>query len=165
MFATSTRAGAEAEFEAAVDTEGRRLYALALSMLGDSHEAADAVQETMEQAWRAWDSIDDPARRGAWLATICTRTCLRLRHRLRVRWRHAEIREDEPERSPGAARDLDLVRACRTLSARQRSVVLLHYMYGFTLDECAEIIGCRPGTVRPHLRRALVKLREAYSDS
>lgn len=160
-----THTNAEADFTATVDAQARRLYALALSVLGDPQEAEDALQETLEQAWRAWDSIDDPTRRGRWLATICLRTCMRWRHRLRARWHHAQLREEEPDpRQPGL-QDIDLVRACRRLSPQQRSVVVLHYVYGYSLDECAEVMRCRAGTVRPHLRRALVKLREAYEDA
>ena len=155
---------AEKEFAAVVDSEGPRLYALALSILGNPHEAEDAVQETMVQAWRDWSALGDSSRRGAWLATITVRTCLRLRRRLRARWGHAPILDDEPDRRPAAPSNIDLVRACQRLSPQQRSVVALHYVYGFTLDECAEVMRCRAGTVRPHLHRALAKLREAYGD-
>ena len=36
----------------------------------------------------------------------------------------------------------------------------LHYEYGYTLDECASLIGCQPGTARSHLARALASLRK-----
>jgi len=157
-------ATAEVEFAAAVEAEGRRLYALALSILGDPHEAEDAVQDTFAQAWRDWAALNDPARRRAWLATICVRTTLRLRRRLRARWHHAPVPEEHPDPRQRNGDDLDLVRACRLLSPQQRSVVALHYVYGFSLDECAQVMGCRAGTVRPHLHRALLKLREAYGD-
>jgi RNA polymerase sigma-70 factor (ECF subfamily) len=154
----------EREFAVAVDREGPRLYALALSILGDAHEAEDAVQDTMVQAWRDWTSLHDPARRGAWLATICLRTCLRLRRRLRARWHHAPIAAEQADTRVVAGTDIDLVQACRRLSPQQRSVVALHYVYGFSLDECAQVMGCGAGTVRPHLHRALAKLREAYAN-
>jgi RNA polymerase sigma-70 factor (ECF subfamily) len=155
----------EAEFAVAVEVEGRRLYALALGLLGDRHDAEDAVQETMEQAWRRWDSLRDADRRGAWLAAICVRTSSRLGRRLRARWRHGELSDEHGATPPDRGDALDLLRACRGLSMRQRSVVVLHYVYGFTLDECAEVMGCSAGTVRPHLRRALEKLRESYGQA
>ena len=57
--------------------------------------------------------------------------------------------------------DRAMADALRNLSVRQRQVVALHYGYGYTLDEVATILGCRGGTVRAHLSRALEKLREA----
>jgi RNA polymerase sigma-70 factor (ECF subfamily) len=61
------------------------------------------------------------------------------------------------------ATNLDLARAYVQLSKQQRAAVALHYFYGYTLDECAELLGNRPGTVRSHLARALVTLRRAVS--
>ena len=56
--------------------------------------------------------------------------------------------------------DLDLDRCYRRLSRQQRAVVTLHYQYGYTIDECATLIGCQPGTARSHLARALASLRK-----
>ena len=151
------------DFEDAVDAQGSRLYAIAYSILGDANEAEDVLQDTMVQAWRAWDTLVDPTRRGAWLTTICVRTALRTRRRLRLRSPQAGLGDDLP--APGTPlSQLDIVEACRLLSPRQRAVVVLHYVHGYSLDECAPILGCRAGTVRPHLRRALRKLRRVYVD-
>jgi DNA-directed RNA polymerase specialized sigma24 family protein len=38
-------------------------------------------------------------------------------------------------------------------------VITLHYHFGYSLDECASLMGCRPGTARSHLGRALAMLR------
>src|SRR5207253_10799386 len=51
-------------------------------------------------------------------------------------------------------------RSFRGLTRQQRAVVALHYQYGYTLDECAGLMGCRPGTARSHLARALQTPRE-----
>lgn len=155
----------EADYETAVRLEGRRLYAMALSILGDAAEAEDALQETMECAWRSWSKLRDPSKRSAWLATICVRRCFVLRRRLRL------VRRGESIDAPGGPDpgvlsrhlDVDLVRALDSLSNRQRAVIALHYMYGFTLDECAPVMGCGRGTVRTHLFRALTALREQLS--
>lgn len=151
----------EADYETVVRLEGRRLYAMALSILGDATEAEDALQETMERAWRSWSRLRDPSKRSAWLATICVRRCFVLRRRLRV------VRRGDSIDAPGGPDigvvsrqvDVDLVRALEALSNKQRAVIALHYMYGYTLDECAPVMGCGRGTVRTHLFRALTTLR------
>ncbi len=43
-------------FEQAVRAESRPLYGLAVSILRNSQEAEDAVQQTMELAWRSWNA-------------------------------------------------------------------------------------------------------------
>jgi RNA polymerase sigma factor (sigma-70 family) len=165
--ATMSRAEEDAsvrrhEFEGAVRLETARLLGLAFSILRDAGEAEDAVQETMVNAWRAWESLADPDRRGAWLMRICVNQCLRSRRRA-SRWLLWADRSADGI-DPAAPldldeSDLDIDGAVRRLTLHQRTVITLHYHYGYSLDECAGLMGCRPGTVRSHLARALTTLR------
>lgn len=141
-----------------------RMLAVATLILGNTRDAEDAVQDAMLSAWRRWDQLRDSARREAWLTQICVRQSLRNAQRLRMR-RTREVHIPDDAIGPLGGRD-DAVRwheAFQRLSRRQRAVVVLHYQYGYTLDECAELIGCRPGTARQHLARALRRLREKLS--
>jgi RNA polymerase sigma-70 factor (ECF subfamily) len=145
-------------FEAAVHAESGRLFAVAYSILRHPHEAEDAVQETMELAWRSWDALRDPSKRGAWLRQICVRRAIRSRRRLLPRLWLAET--GTAHRQAPEDPDLDLDRGYRRLTRPQRAVVTLHYEYGYSIDECAALIGCQPGTARSHLARALASLRK-----
>lgn len=147
-------------FEQAVRTQSRALYSLARSILGDQQEAEDAVQDTMELAWRSWRSLRDPQRRAAWLKQICVRRCLRVKHRL---FGLVPLSERDRDPRPSPTTDPDLDRAFYRLSRHQRAVIRLHYHDGYSLDECAGLMGCRPGTVRSHLSRALASLRQELS--
>ena len=145
-------------FEAAVRAESGRLFAVAYSILRDPQEAEDAVQETMELAWRSWDALRDPSKRSAWLRQICVRRAIRTRRRLLPRlWLADSITVPSPQHGEP---DVDLDRSYRRLTRQQRAVVTLHYEYGYSLDECAALIGCQPGTARSHLARALASLRK-----
>jgi len=160
-------AGAEEadEFAAVARRETPRLLAVAHSVLDDAGAAEDAVQDTLLLAWRSWASLRDPARRQAWLVRICVRRCLRVRRTLVLRARREdggeallEGRLAVPAQLDGGP--IDWAAAYRRLSPAQRAVVTLHYHHGYSLDECAEALGRRPGTARRHLARALDKLRE-----
>ena len=144
-------------YEAVVRAESGRLFAVAYSILRDPQEAEDAVQETMELAWRSWNALRDPSKRSAWLRQICVHRALRARRRLLPRlW----LAESDFYRGSPEEPDLDLDRCYRRLSRQQRAVVTLHYEYGYSIDECAALIGCQPGTARSHLARALATLRK-----
>ena len=73
------------------------------------------------------------------------------------------VDEPEPDADPGvdiADRD-QLERGFRRLDADQRTVLVLHYYLGLTLDEAAEALGIPPGTVRSRLSRATRAMRAA----
>jgi RNA polymerase sigma factor (sigma-70 family) len=145
-----------------------RLLRLAYGILGDAGAAEDAVQDTLVLAWRHWHTVRDGERSEAWLARICVRRAIRSRQGLLRRLRHeapgdaALVAVVDPAQDGRA--DLDWDRCFRTLSPPQRAVVVLHYQHDHSLDDCARLMGCRPGTARTHLSRALAKLRVEVRD-
>jgi len=76
----------EGELERVLEVEGRRLFAIAFSILRDPGEAEDAVQETAAAAWQGWATRNEPERTRAWLTTICVRKAMR-RATSPARWR------------------------------------------------------------------------------
>jgi RNA polymerase sigma factor (sigma-70 family) len=157
----------ERTFEAVAVPDARRLYSLALSILRDEGEAEDAVQETLLKAWRSWGSVAEMDRPASWLTRVCVNHCISRRRHLRLRgWPAQALIEDAVSRGdPGASAEfVDIDRAYRRLSLRQRAAITLNYRHGYSIDECAVFMGCRPGTVRAHLARGLVTLRKELGD-
>jgi RNA polymerase sigma factor (sigma-70 family) len=148
----------ERDFAIGFRQNARALLGLALAILRDMQEAEDAVQDTMELAWRSWHSVRDEDRRSAWLRQICVRRCLRVRRSLVRRLFLSEMPQVAEAKALDSV-DPALDQACRQLTVQQRAVITLHYHYGYSLDEWAGLMGCRPGTVRSHLARALGTLR------
>ena len=153
-----------ADVEAAFRLAAPRLLAIAAVIVGNSADAEDVVQDAMISAWRRWDRIRDPARRDAWLTRICVRESVNHGRKLRLRWLQ-EGAIDDRLAGPSANQPGNWDAAFALLSRRQRAVVVLHYSYGYTLDECSRFMGCRPGTARQHLARALSHLRETLNDA
>jgi RNA polymerase sigma factor (sigma-70 family) len=152
-----------AEFEELLAAERGHLFALAFSILGDVGYAEDAVQETAAAAWRGWATRTDPERTRAWLMAIGVHQALHRRRwlsrSLSALMRHAERAQiDQHLEADGTY--IDLHRAYRRLSRQQRAVVSLHYMSGYTLTECADLMGCSTGAAASHLSRALSRLRK-----
>jgi RNA polymerase sigma-70 factor (ECF subfamily) len=79
------------------------------------------------------------------------------------------IRQDDPpDPSPEAQGDPALrqriASALDGLTRSQREVFTLVHLEGFTVRECAEVLGKPAGTVKSHLHRALTTLRRELSD-
>jgi RNA polymerase sigma factor (sigma-70 family) len=152
------------DFEFAIQRESARLYALALTILRDHREAEDACQETMIRAWRNWSKLRDPSDPSPWLTRICVNRCLsRRRSLLAARARTVPLGVNDRS-TRVVSTDLNLAAAFERLSSRQRTVLTLHYQFGYTLDESAVLMGCRPGTARSHLARGLASLRRNLSN-
>ena len=155
---------ATAAFERLVEAHTRHLYCVAFSITRRTAEAEDAVQETMTRAWKVWrrgPAIENPR---AWLTRICVNYCL---NRERATWRTLLMDPGDIPRQPVAAVEdalIDFDRAYRRLSVQQRAVVALYYQHDHSIEDCARVLGCRPGTVRSHLARGVEKLRQELRD-
>ncbi len=67
---------------------------------------------------------------------------------------------DDPEdRAIASDEFAGVLRAMGTLSSADRSVIACRYFAGLTEGETAEVLGCRPGTVKSRHSRALARLR------
>jgi RNA polymerase sigma factor (sigma-70 family) len=61
--------------------------------------------------------------------------------------------------------DDELLAAVRRLPARQRSVIVLRYWLDWSELDIADVLGCRPGTVKSLASRALDTLRSGLDDA
>jgi RNA polymerase sigma-70 factor (ECF subfamily) len=148
-----------ARVDSLIGQESRRLYGIAFSILRDPAEAEDAVQETLIKAllgW-SWHAPDPPP--AAWLTRVCVNQCLNSHRNMVNRIRLARLVGQRHRHQGDDPRDLDLERAFRVLSARQRTALALRYYHGYSVEESAELMGTRPGTVKSHLARGLERLR------
>jgi len=154
-------------FEAEAAAARRPLLVHCYRMLGSYDEAEDAVQETLERAWRAWDGFEGRSSARTWLYAIATRACL---DRLRSRRPHPEVGLDGiPESAhpatgvqpfPGGGDDLRLafVVALQHLPASQRAVLLLRDVLRFSAAETAEVLDTTVAAVKSALQRARARV-------
>jgi RNA polymerase sigma-70 factor, ECF subfamily len=166
MVPTTPRAArAEASFDSLLNAERRRLYGIAYSILRDHAEAEDALQDAMLKAWRSWGSVRDERARPTWLVRICVNHCINRRRWLRVRLTAAAQANEAAAPDPRfEGRLVDLDRSYRRLSPKQRAAVFLHYHHGYSIEECADLMSCRAGSVRTHLARALASMRKEMAN-
>ena len=123
-------------------------------LLSDSAAAAeDAVQEAFLRCAPRLADIDHPP---SYLRAAVVNEC-RAQHRRRARTSSAPI-PDDGEDFPHEL--LETRAALRRLSSRKRAAIVLRYFVDIPDQDIAEILGCRPATVRTLLRRAIRDLKE-----
>lgn len=132
--------------------------ALTWRMLGDGPSAEDATAEAFIRALTRWPKVRDLPHRDAWIMRVATNVAI---DALRRRRRDAGLVVESPQPPPGGdpALRLDVAAALARLPRRQREVVVLHHLAGFTTPQIAEALGVSLNTVKTHGARALAALR------
>lgn len=136
---------------------GRAVYTVALSMLHDRTQAADVVQSTFLNAWRASVKFDPERELGPWLYAIARRQAIdAYRKTSRVEPVSPE-HLDAPEQPPPIERTWEVweVRlAVDRLPDDERDVVRMAWFEELTHSEIAERLGVAIGTVKSRSHRA-----------
>ena len=159
--------GSEAAFAELVRLHHRRAYAVARAIVLSHEDAEDAVQDGFLHAFRALDRFRSDQPFGAWLNRIVANAALDLVRRRKVRDAD-ELPETVamPFRDPGEAAELRnrLTEALTHLTDRQRSLIVLHDVEGFTHGEIGSMLGIPEGTARSDLHHARAALRRLLKD-
>ncbi|HYC53113.1 MAG TPA: sigma-70 family RNA polymerase sigma factor [Gemmatimonadaceae bacterium] len=161
-YVIAAQKGSDAAFAALVRLHQRRAYAVARAIVLSHEDAEDAVQDGFLHAYRALDRFRPDQPFGAWLNRIVANAALDLVRRRKVRDAD-ELPETValPFRDPGESDELRrrLSDALTNLSDRQRSVIVLHDVEGYTHGEIGSMLGIPEGTARSDLHHARAALR------
>jgi RNA polymerase sigma-70 factor (ECF subfamily) len=162
-------------FNALVISYQDSVYTLAYRIMGDSHSAADAAQETFILAYRRLNTYRGGNFR-SWLLRITTNTCYdELRRRKR---RPATSLEELPgadmDDGPPLANESSTpeqivqqnelnqaIQECiNSLGEDQRMVLVLSDVEGLSYQEIADNTGAQLGTIKSRLSRARTSVRQ-----
>ena len=160
--------GDAAAFDALARDRIDRLFAIAVRILRDHHDAEDAVQQALWTAWSDLPGLRDPSRFDAWLYRVLVRGCYKTGRSRRRRAAVVQFTADMellPDAGGGdAVADRDeLDRAFATLSTEHRAVMVLHHYVGLGLDEVAAVLEIPHGTARSRAHYAMAHLRAAIA--
>jgi RNA polymerase sigma-70 factor (ECF subfamily) len=162
--------GDEHAFVQLTSPHRRALHVHAYRMLGNLHDADDALQETMLRAWRGLPRYEPRAALTTWLHRIATNVALRMLEQRRPAEpldAHLQPYPDRlidelptPEEQAIARERLGLayIAAMQLLPARQRAVLALRDGLDWSARETAEVLGLSTAAVNSALQRARARL-------
>lgn len=166
-YVIAAQKGSDDAFAELVRLHQRRAYAVARAIVLSHEDAEDAVQDGFLHAFRALDRFRSDQPFGAWLNRIVANAALDLVRRRKVR-EADELPETVamPFRDPGEADELKrrLQQALSRLTDRQRAVIVLHDVEGYTHGEIGSMLGMPEGTARSDLHHARAALRRVLKD-
>lgn len=163
------RRGDAGAFDALVGRHMRRAFGVAYRLLEHREDAEDLVQEAFLAALERIDTFQPGRAFAPWFFRILVNRGLNARKARSLRATE-EIPDTaagggaSPEREAERAELRDGLRAAMAgLPDRQRTVVQLFELEGFTSPEIAGILEISEGTVRWHLHEARRALRQALA--
>ena len=173
------RRGETGAFEALFRRHHRAVYRTLLGITGRPEDAEDAVQNAFLKAFQHLDQFAGASRFSTWLTRIAINEGLgRLRERGRVESldaadegedetfmpRNVRAWDDDPELLRSRAQAKELVeRELLRLPAKYRLAVLLRDIQQLSAEEAAQILGLGVPTLKTHLLRGRLQLREALA--
>lgn len=164
------KSGDQEAFRQIVLAKGEPLFRTAMAILGNDADARDATQETFINAWRAMPWLRDFERFDAWIGRILINEC-RMSLRRRGRVREVALAEGTDFELDATATDsaltptTDFDSAFNRLSIEQRSMLVLHHLYGYDLVQMSEWLGIPVGTLKWRLSRARRALAAQLDES
>jgi RNA polymerase sigma-70 factor (ECF subfamily) len=171
--------GEEDAFRSLIEPHRRELHAHCYRMLGSLHDAEDALQNTLLRAWRALPTFRGRSSLRVWLYRIATNVCLdaiasRPKRVLPIDYGPPTSPDDADEALARAAGDatpqacyerrealeLAFIAALQHLSARQRAVLILRDVLGFSAREAAASLDTTVASVNGAVLRARRTVKE-----
>lgn len=150
---------AAAGFDDFFRLEQPKMVALAIALTGVPEVARDLAQESLLKAYRAWPSVRELDRPGAWLRRVTINAAMSWHRSAR---RESAVRQrvdggmiarpDEPVAEEA------FWSAVRALPKRQRAAVALHYLEDLPVADVATMLGVAEGTVKASLFKARATL-------
>ena len=148
------------------------LYVYVFELVRDEQASLDIVQETFINAVRHIGSLRDNTKFGSWLLGIAHQKCIQ-------RWREqgretaaldelaaalGEFKDDPAELLIREEQEAAFMKLLSRLPVAQRSVLVLHFVEDFPLEEIARITGTVLGTVKSRLHYAKQALRKLLEE-
>jgi len=167
-------------FEQLVEVYEKKVFNIALRMIGNYDDANDIAQEVFIRVYKSLGGFKEQSAFSTWIYRITTNVCLdelRKRKNKKVVYIDEDVKSDDgeikrqfeaTEPTPEIVAEKNYVRqvvndAIQKLSEEHRTVIILRDIQGFSYEEIAKITKCPEGTVKSRINRARQALKDILS--
>ncbi len=170
LLVVQAKAGSPEAFEELVRSHQRRVFAVAGGILRRREDAEDVAQQVFVKAYFSLKRFDQRAAFSTWLYKITVNECWDFLRKKRVRplVYESDLSEDQARQfgatseATGGGRDAsdrleakeNVERLLETLDERDRLMMILKEVEGFSVEEIGEILELNANTVKVRLFRA-----------
>lgn len=148
------------EFTAAYSKNEKKLYVAALSVTSNTEDARDAVADALAYAWEHRAELRDKSKFDAWLLRITYSQAKMIKRKSRSFSDIDELNEAFGYESDTSELEFFDILSKARLDDETRRILTLHFLYGYTLPEIADMTGKSESAVKARYFRALRKMAD-----
>ncbi|MBC5630086.1 sigma-70 family RNA polymerase sigma factor [Clostridium sp. NSJ-6] len=147
----------EIKFEECVTCNKEKFYRLAYTYVKNSHDAMDILQESILKGYSNLSKVKDIRALDKWMSRIIVNTALDF---LRKSSKETVIdKESIIVDKVATTADENLSYAIDALDPGLKTIIILKYFHGYTINEVADILEISVSTVKNRMHKALSLLR------
>ena len=147
----------EIKFEECVTCNKEKFYRLAYTYVKNSHDAMDILQDSILKGYSNLSKVKDIRALDKWMSRIIVNTALDF---LRKSSKETVIdKESIIVDKVATTADEDLSYAIDALDPGLKTIIILKYFHGYTINEVADILEISVSTVKNRMHKALSLLR------
>lgn len=155
------------EFREFYDRQVKRVYRLAMVLMGNISDAEDVTQTVFLKAWEKKPDFRDSDHEIAWILTTTRNQCKDI-HKSFYRRKRADLENaPEPQVTLETQMDSEIWEALQSLVEKYRMVLYLYYYEGYSVRELSVILGRRESTLQTQLatgRKQMKSLLESKGE-
>lgn len=152
----------EQTFEQRIRRLQHRMYRVAVSILWNDEDAADAIQEAVLRAWQKRRALRDEGAFDVWLMRILLNECRNIQRKIRYR---ALPLEESVAGAVSEPPDTGLQEALRRVPEKQRVALLLHHLDGYSIADIARMLRLPESTVRGRIYEGRKRLKALLEEA
>ena len=148
------------QFETAYSKYADMMYRIALSHMTRREDAEDVVHDAFIKYVQSSPSFSDDDHERAWLIRVTVNRCRDLLRRRSIRRYVAfdEIEEIPADEEPYEGQGI--IATVSTLPDKYKSVIILHYLEGYSVERCASILELSESAIKMRLSRGRDMLKK-----
>ena len=152
------------DLEEVIERYSNCLYKICFLILKNEHDTKDVLQETFLAYYTKSPEFESEEHKKAWLIKVSQNKC---REFLRFHKKHECLSLSEMDESfliiDGLHSDeRELLSLIMNMDYKRKSVFILHYIEGYSVEETARLLKITPTAVKKRLQRAREALRSDY---
>lgn len=152
------------EFKQTVDKYANVLYRICFIILKNKEDVEDVLQDTFCKYWTMEKEFDSEEHKKAWLIRVSQNKCKDILKYKKIRFfiSYDDVNERIQGNEPVDNMDIEEILRLSNLNSKYKSVVVLHYLEGYSVEETADILEISVPAAKKRLQRAREKLKSFF---